>query len=68
MRYLSAVLTLGLAMPAFAQDSTLKVKEGDTIPDITLPAAGAKEATLSPARLNGKNVVLFFYPKANTPG
>src|SRR5262245_6129210 len=44
-------------------------KEGQPAPDIKLQAAtptGVK--TLSLKDLKGKNVVLFFYPKAMTPG
>jgi peroxiredoxin Q/BCP len=39
---------------------------GDTIPDIELPATGVKSVKLSDYR--GKNLVLYFYPKASTPG
>ena len=35
-------------------------------PDIELPATGGKSIQLS--ALLGKNVVLYFYPKDNTPG
>jgi len=39
---------------------------GDTIPDIELPATGDKTLRLSDFR--GQHIVLFFYPKASTPG
>jgi peroxiredoxin Q/BCP len=39
---------------------------GDTAPDFTLPTDNDGEVTLSDLR--GKNVVLYFYPKDNTPG
>ncbi len=39
---------------------------GKTVPDIVLPATGDKEIKLSDYR--GKHVVLYFYPKASTPG
>ncbi len=40
---------------------------GDTAPDFTLPTdAENKEVTLS--KLRGKKVVLYFYPKDDTPG
>lgn len=42
------------------------LKEGDQAPDFTLPADGGGEITLS--ELKGKNVVLYFYPKDDTPG
>jgi peroxiredoxin Q/BCP len=41
--------------------------EGQLAPDFTLPASGTTETvTLSTRR--GKRVVLFFYPKDDTPG
>ncbi len=42
------------------------VEEGVTAPGFSLPAAGGK--TLSLADFAGKWVVLYFYPKDNTPG
>jgi peroxiredoxin Q/BCP len=36
------------------------------VPDFTLPATGGTSFTLSAAR--GKPLVLYFYPKDNTPG
>ena len=36
------------------------------VPDFTLPATGEKLFTLSSAR--GKTLVIYFYPKDNTPG
>ena len=39
---------------------------GDTAPDFTLPTDGTGEITLS--SLKGKKVVLYFYPKDDTPG
>ena len=41
-------------------------KTGQPAPDFTLPATGGKEITLS--KLKGSNVVLYFYPRDNTPG
>jgi peroxiredoxin Q/BCP len=38
----------------------------DKAPDITL--ANEEGTTVSLKDYRGKNVVLFFYPKANTPG
>ena len=40
--------------------------EGDVAPDFTLPTDGGGGATLSDYR--GKKVVLYFYPKDDTPG
>ncbi|MCA1940269.1 MAG: thioredoxin-dependent thiol peroxidase [Caenispirillum bisanense] len=39
---------------------------GDTAPDFTLPTDGGGSVTLSDLR--GKPVVLYFYPKDDTPG
>jgi peroxiredoxin Q/BCP len=39
---------------------------GTMAPDFTLPADGGDDVTLSDYR--GKTVVLYFYPKDNTPG
>ncbi len=40
--------------------------EGGAAPDFTLPDQEGKEVTLS--ALRGKPVVLYFYPRADTPG
>ena len=40
--------------------------EGDPAPDFTLTADDGREVTLS--ALRGKHVVLYFYPKDDTPG
>jgi thioredoxin-dependent peroxiredoxin len=42
------------------------VEQGDTAPDFTLPDQDGNEVTLSDLR--GRPVVLYFYPKADTPG
>jgi peroxiredoxin Q/BCP len=39
---------------------------GDSAPDFTIPDQNGDEVTLS--ELRGKPVVLYFYPKASTPG
>ena len=41
-------------------------KPGDRAPDFTLPADGG--GTLSLKQLRGKTVILYFYPKDDTPG
>jgi thioredoxin-dependent peroxiredoxin len=40
--------------------------EGDVAPDFTLPDQNGDEVTLS--GLRGETVVLYFYPRADTPG
>ncbi|HHS97470.1 MAG TPA: thioredoxin-dependent thiol peroxidase [Chloroflexi bacterium] len=42
------------------------LKPGDPAPDFTLTADDGREVSLSDFR--GRKVVLYFYPKANTPG
>ncbi|MBV9613454.1 MAG: thioredoxin-dependent thiol peroxidase [Acidobacteriaceae bacterium] len=42
------------------------LKEGDPAPDIALATDSGQQFQLSSQR--GKNVVLYFYPKADTPG
>ena len=42
------------------------IEEGATAPDFTLPADDGRAVTLS--QLRGKPVVLYFYPKDDTPG
>lgn len=39
---------------------------GDKLPDLTLPASGGQTVRLADCR--GKNLVVYFYPKDNTPG
>ena len=42
------------------------LRKGDQAPDFTLPDQNGDPVTLS--KLRGKTVVLYFYPKADTPG
>jgi peroxiredoxin Q/BCP len=42
------------------------IEEGAQAPDFTLPDQDGNEVTLS--KLAGSTVVLYFYPKADTPG
>jgi peroxiredoxin Q/BCP len=44
----------------------MTLNPGDTAPDFTLPDQDGNPVSLS--SLRGKNVVLYFYPKADTPG
>ena len=71
-RISTVALALGVAT-SFADDTKLKVKEGDKFPSVELTAVQADKVkkdtkTLSIDDLKGKNVVVFFYPKAMTPG
>jgi peroxiredoxin Q/BCP len=43
-----------------------KIAVGKAVPDFALPATGDQTIRLS--ALKGQNVVLYFYPKDNTPG
>jgi peroxiredoxin Q/BCP len=43
-----------------------KLKEGDKAPDFTAPTNGGDKVSL--ADFKGKQVVLYFYPKDDTPG
>ncbi|HEX4262332.1 MAG TPA: thioredoxin-dependent thiol peroxidase [Acetobacteraceae bacterium] len=42
------------------------VKEGDRAPDFEMPASGGR--TVSLKAMKGRPFVLYFYPKADTPG
>lgn len=44
----------------------MTVNPGDTAPDFTMPTDGGGTVTLS--GLKGRKVVLYFYPKDDTPG
>ena len=44
----------------------MELKPGDPAPDFTLPDQDGNPVSLS--ALRGKTVVLYFYPKADTPG
>lgn len=44
----------------------MPLNAGDTAPDFSLPAADGNSVNLS--ELKGQRVILFFYPRDNTPG
>ena len=72
-RLFAAVVAAFAVSPAFADDSTLKVKVGDKFPDFTLTptkpdGAKAEAKAVSLADLKGKVAVIAFYPKALTGG
>ena len=45
----------------------MTIKTGDKLPAITLPASGGREVSLA-KDYKGKKLVVYFYPKDNTPG
>ena len=49
-----------------AKETELKVKEGDIAPEFSAAANGGGRVSL--ADLRGKNIVLYFYPRDDTPG
>src|SRR5258705_5390290 len=49
-----------------AKELQLKLKEGDPAPAFATETSGGGRASL--ADFKGKNVVLYFYPKDDTPG
>ena len=44
----------------------MSLQEGDPAPDFDMPATGGRRVSLEAMR--GRPVVLYFYPKADTPG
>src|SRR6187200_2947643 len=53
-------------MPRPPEEVPLPVEEGQPAPTFTLPSDAGEEVSL--ASLKGKPVVLYFYPKDDTPG
>lgn len=49
-----------------AKEINLKLKEGDTAPDFSAATNG--DGKISLADFKGQNVILYFYPKDDTPG
>ena len=47
-------------------ETSKMLTEGDKAPSFSVTADDGEKVSLADYR--GKNVVLFFYPKANTPG
>lgn len=50
----------------FFMAKELKLKEGDVAPDFSAAASGGGKISL--ADYKGKNVILYFYPRDDTPG
>jgi thioredoxin-dependent peroxiredoxin len=61
MRWLCVLLLIGLTAPR-----ARGVQEGDPVPDVSAPSTSGETVNL--AALKGSWVVLYFYPKAFTPG
>jgi|SRR5579862_4770612 len=59
-------LKSAVAVPDLPFSGELSMKVNDKAPDFTLQDENEKQTALKDFR--GKTVVLFFYPKANTPG
>jgi peroxiredoxin Q/BCP len=49
-----------------AKELNLKLKEGDVAPEFSVATSGGGKISL--ADFKGKNVILYFYPKDDTPG
>lgn len=49
-----------------AKEIQLKLKEGDPAPEFSVATSGGGKISLADYR--GKNVILYFYPKDDTPG
>jgi thioredoxin-dependent peroxiredoxin len=49
-----------------AKELQLQLKEGDVAPDFSTATSGGGKMSL--ADLKGKNVILYFYPRDDTPG
>jgi peroxiredoxin Q/BCP len=49
-----------------AKELELKLKEGDKAPNFEAAVTGGRRVSLSD--LKGKNVILYFYPRDDTPG
>ena len=49
-----------------AKEIQLKLKEGDVAPNFTVTSSGGGKISL--ADFKGQNVILYFYPKDDTPG
>jgi peroxiredoxin Q/BCP len=55
-----------MAAPGAHQGKEAMLKEGDKAPDFRVIGDNGEPVALSDYQ--GRNVVLYFYPKANTPG
>lgn len=62
----SAAPSATTAATASTTTTTASLKEGDPAPDVEMTMQDGKKVKLS--SLKGKNVVVYFYPKDQTPG
>lgn len=62
----AANVTARPAIRYVGRDGEASMNINDKAPDFTLPDEDGKDVSLKDFR--GKNVVLFFFPKADTPG
>jgi peroxiredoxin Q/BCP len=60
------LITLGICMNIFSLTAQCALSVGSQAPDFALPDQADKVRTLN--EFKGKYVVLYFYPKDNTPG
>ena len=63
-------LTLAAGAGLFGAVAAAEVKEGQKAPDVPLPVTqpGKEARTIKLSSLTGKNVVVYFFPKALTKG
>jgi len=61
------MLFTGYIANAHSKKKTMEIKTGDTIPNIILPDQNGKMIDVK-KETAGKNLVLFFYPKDDSPG
>ena len=63
---MTVALNPAQAVPVMALGPNITLKEGDRAPAFTAPTNGGGKVSLK--EFKGKHVVLFFYPKDDTPG
>ena len=66
MKSLNACSRKRRGVMATKAETSKVLKEGDKAPAFRVTADDGEKVSLGEYR--GKNVILFFYPKANTPG
>lgn len=68
MYLFACLLILGGCMAfGHSKEDTMEIKKGDIIPDIILPDQNGNLFNIK-RETAGKNIVLFFYPKDDSPG